>query len=115
MIYLLFIFFLVELDLELSTVSLFNFGLIILIFTMSFILIFKSRLVLIFKSRLVFINSVNVFLLVKSIFSILSVIISSVFDLKNIILLLLSKLISNSEIFLGICAGSTLIESEFFT
>ena len=78
MIYLLFIFFLVELDLELSTVSLFNFGLIILIFTMSFILIFKSRLV--------FINSVNVFLLVKSIFSILSVIISSVFDLKNIIL-----------------------------
>ena len=107
MIYLLFIFFLVELDLELSTVSLFNFGLIILIFTISFILIFKSRLV--------FINSVNVFLLVKSIFSILSVIISSVYDLKNIILFLLSKLLSNSEIFLWICAGSTLIESEFFT
>ena len=41
------------------------------------------------------------------------VIISSVFDLKNIILLLLSKLLSNSEICLFICTGSTLIDSEF--
>ena len=43
---------LVELELDLSTVSLFDFGLIILIFIMSFILIFKSILV--------FMNSENV-------------------------------------------------------
>ena len=69
--------------------------------------------ILIFKSRLVFIYSEHVFLSVKSIFSV-SVIISSVFNLKNIILLLLllSKLLSNSEIFLCICAGSILIDSE---
>ena len=70
--------------------------------------------ILIYKSRLVFINSENVCLFVKLIFSIFSdsVLISSVFDLKNIILLLLSKLLSNSEIFVYICAGSILIDSE---
>ena len=86
-----------------NRIKLYDIFIVYILFTRIIIMKFIMSFILFFKSRLIFINSENVCLFVKSIFEIFSdsVIIVSMFYLKNSIylLLLLSKLLFNSEMY----------------